>query len=177
MSNWPLTPVPSPWPYRWRGTKWKWTFSPTTLVSYICISYLVMPSFCHFYHIQRICPSHNYWKKIKVVFFFRHCCHISANGDDQNDVSWSYIYILEVDYSVFDCLNYYMLNKTDWYASSAMFFSLTLDNLESQNEYLVSLDLQVCLESGSACAISVSVLKNTKLQKTNCDWTAGLGGR
>lgn len=57
-----------------------------------------------------------------------------------------------------------------------MFFSLTLDNLESQNEYLVSLDLQVCLESGSACAISVSVLKDTKLQKTSCNWTAGLGG-
>lgn len=131
MSNWPLTPAPSPWPYRWRGTKWKWTFSPTTLVSYICISYLVMPSFCHFYHIQRICPSHNYWKKIKVVFFFRHCCHISANGDDQNDVSWSYIYILEVDFSVFDCLNYYMLNKTDWYASSVMFsvWHLTTWNL------------------------------------------------
>lgn len=177
MSNWPLTPVPSPWPYRWRGTKWKWTFSPTTLVSYICISYLVMPSFCHFYHIQRICPSHNYWKKIKVVFFFRHCCHISANGDDQNDVSWSYIYILE---GWFFCIWLFELLHVEqnWLICFICHvFSLTLDNLESQNKYLVSLDLQVCLESGSACAISVSVLKNTKLQKTNCDWTAGLGGR
>lgn len=57
-----------------------------------------------------------------------------------------------------------------------MYFSLTLDNLESQNEYLVSLDVSVCFESGSACDVSMSVLKDSKLPKMTCDWTAGLGG-
>ena len=55
--------------------------------------------------------------------------------------------------------------------------SLTLDDLVSKNLYLVSLDVKVCFESGSACAVSIPVLSESKLPKTSCNWTAGLQGK
>lgn len=54
--------------------------------------------------------------------------------------------------------------------------SLRLDDLRSQNNFLLDLDVSVCFDIYS-CDVNVSVLSNTKLPKRSCDWSAGLQGK
>lgn len=53
---------------------------------------------------------------------------------------------------------------------------MKLDDLRSQNNYLLDLDVRVCFDNSSTCDVIVSVLKNTKLPQRSCDWSAGLQG-
>lgn len=54
-------------------------------------------------------------------------------------------------------------------------FSFSVHNLESEDSYLVNLDLHVCFETTGPCVFSTSVLSNVKLPQTKCDWSAGKG--
>lgn len=55
--------------------------------------------------------------------------------------------------------------------------SVNVKDLTSKNEYVVDLDISVCFESNGTCAIVASVLSNSHLPKTTCDWSTGLQGK
>ena len=52
-------------------------------------------------------------------------------------------------------------------------FSFTLFNLEEKNEYLIDLDLSVCLEDGRDCVFGTTIFENTVMTKTPCNLNQG----
>ena len=53
------------------------------------------------------------------------------------------------------------------------FFRYSVEDLSTEQKYLVNLDIQICLEANKPCVVDVSVFKNTKLPKKPCEWTTG----
>ena len=51
--------------------------------------------------------------------------------------------------------------------------SFRLFNLQEDEEYVVDLDLSVCLESGGACSLKQTVLSQAVLPKPQCALTEG----
>ena len=52
-------------------------------------------------------------------------------------------------------------------------FRYSVEDLSTEQKYLVNLDIQICLEANKPCVVDVPVFKNTKLTKKPCEWTTG----
>lgn len=46
----------------------------------------------------------------------------------------------------------------------------TIDDLVSEGNYMVSLDISVCYDAHSPCKYTETILRNTRLRKSVCDW-------
>jgi hypothetical protein len=49
----------------------------------------------------------------------------------------------------------------------------TIHDLSSEKQYMLNMNISVCLEHDGACLVSVPIFKNTKLPKIGCDWNGG----
>lgn len=49
-------------------------------------------------------------------------------------------------------------------------FRYSMEDLTTEQKYLVNLNIQICLEANKPCLIDVPVFKNTKLPKKPCEW-------
>jgi len=61
----------------------------------------------------------------------------------------------------------YMQNQTFFFL-----FSYIIDELHSSNEFLLSVNLSVCLET-TECMINRTVAENVRLPKPTCNWNTG----
>lgn len=52
-------------------------------------------------------------------------------------------------------------------------YSYSLLDLESENVFVVNMNLSVCYESAGPCEISIPVFDQHKLNKPACNWTRG----
>ena len=53
------------------------------------------------------------------------------------------------------------------------FFRYQIDDIVSDNEYQISLDMRVCFESQKDCYFSMKVFNKYRLPKVFCDWGTG----
>ena len=53
------------------------------------------------------------------------------------------------------------------------FFRYSVEDLSTEQKYLVNLNIQICLEANKPCVVDVPVFKNTKLPKKPCQWMTG----
>lgn len=51
-------------------------------------------------------------------------------------------------------------------------FSYIIDELHSSNEFLLSVNLSVCLET-TECMLNRTVAENVRLPKPTCNWNTG----
>ena len=52
----------------------------------------------------------------------------------------------------------------------SIFSRFTIDDLVSERNYLISLELTVCYDSVSDCSYTGTILRNIKLPKPECNW-------
>ena len=51
------------------------------------------------------------------------------------------------------------------------YFRFTIEDLHSEQKFLVHLNLQICFEAHKDCMVDVPIFTNSKLPKKLCDWT------
>ena len=51
------------------------------------------------------------------------------------------------------------------------FYRFSIEDLSSEQKFLVNLNLQICFESTKECMVDIPVFTHTKLPKKLCDWT------
>lgn len=48
-----------------------------------------------------------------------------------------------------------------------------MHDLSAEKNYMLNMNMSVCLEQDGACLVSVPIFTNTKLPKLGCDWSRG----
>lgn len=52
-------------------------------------------------------------------------------------------------------------------------FRYSIEDLTSEQNFLVNLNIQICFDAKKPCLTDLSVFKNTKLPKKPCEWRTG----
>lgn len=98
-------------------------------------------------------------------------CSLKLRPASQRGSFWSY-FMQKTTLLVYHSLQ--ALNRVIYFINFIFYCSFILTDLTSENMYMISLNLSVCMESVGDCIVDTQVLVNQKLPKILCSNGTGL---